>query len=214
VDEPARVVDLHGFRDLCARARGQSDDPQAARLLAEALELWHEQALTGVSSEWVEAERDRLEQERAAARHDLVDARLRLGQGGNLVGELAAWAAAHPLDERVAGHYMLALQQTGRIADALAHYRTLRERLVEELGTDPGAALRDLHGRILAAESTTPAPEATAPVVLHQLPAAPVLFTGRTAELAELDRVLSLTRGTAAVAMISAIAGTGGVGKT
>ena len=47
---------------------------------------------------------------------------------------------------------MLALHRAGRSADALDHYRRLRERLVEELGTDPGTALQDLHQRILAAD--------------------------------------------------------------
>ncbi|WP_033436111.1 AfsR/SARP family transcriptional regulator, partial [Saccharothrix syringae] len=72
---------------------------------------------------WVEAERDRLRQERLAAEHDLVDARLAAGQGAELVAELAARAAEHPLDERVAGQYLLALHRAGRTADALAHYR-------------------------------------------------------------------------------------------
>ncbi|WNV86690.1 tetratricopeptide repeat protein [Umezawaea sp. Da 62-37] len=68
-----------------------------------------------------------------------------------------------------------------------------------------------------------------APVVPRQLPAAPVVFAGRVAESAELDRVLTavpgsrdaIAAGTVPVdpavgtaVMISAIGGTGGVGKT
>ncbi|GAA1356588.1 BTAD domain-containing putative transcriptional regulator [Catellatospora bangladeshensis] len=145
------VVDLHLFRALCARARA-GDDAGAARLLTEALELWRGEALTGVAGEWAEAERDRLGRERLAAQHDLVDARLRLGQGEDLVVELAQRAAEHPLDERVAGQHMLALHQAGRVADALERYRQVRARLVDELGVDPGAALQDLHRRVLTAD--------------------------------------------------------------
>ncbi|NBH12454.1 AfsR/SARP family transcriptional regulator, partial [Amycolatopsis sp. SID8362] len=137
--DPAHpAVDLHRFRDLCARARGPADDAESAELLTEALRLWRGPALTGIAGEWAEAERDRLEQERLAAQHDLADVRLRLGQGGDLVVELVALAGAHPLDERVAGQCVLALHQAGRTADALEHYRRLRVRLVDELGTEPG----------------------------------------------------------------------------
>uniref|UniRef100_UPI0031D763CE AfsR/SARP family transcriptional regulator n=1 Tax=Saccharothrix mutabilis TaxID=33921 RepID=UPI0031D763CE len=225
VDRLDQVIDLHRFRELCVRAREHGDDVEAARLLTEALALWRGSALTGVNGAWVDAERDRLEQERLAARNDLSDARLRLGHGARLVVELAARAAEHPWDERVAGQYMLALHQNGRTADALAHYRRLRERLVAELGTDPGAALRELHRQVLAADPAL-SPATTDPggprAVPLQLPSAPALFTGRVPELAELDRALATSDdpaghgdgGAGTTAVISAIGGTGGVGKT
>ncbi|HEX6341248.1 AfsR/SARP family transcriptional regulator [Umezawaea sp.] len=217
VDRPDQVVDVHRFRDLCARARGETDDAVAARVLTEALLLWRGPAMTGLDGEWAETERALLEGERLAAQHDLADTRLRLGEGGDLVVELAGRAAAHPLDERVAGQYLLALHQAGRTADALEHYRRLRERLVEELGTDPGPALRDLHRRVLAADpglAGTPA-DGSAAVPL-QLPTAPGPFTGRVTELAELDRALAPdgAQHAGVTAVISAIGGTGGIGKT
>ncbi|MGM1062001.1 BTAD domain-containing putative transcriptional regulator [Saccharothrix sp. Mg75] len=226
-DEAA--VDLHRFRQLCAEARDRSragDVPATARACAEALELWRGEALAGLGGEWAEAERDVLERERLAARHDLADARLRLGQGPDLVAELAARTAEHPLDERVAGQYVLALHQAGRTADALAHYRHLRERLAGDLGTDPGPALQELHRSVLNADPALPAaavapamPPVTpgGPPVPLQLPAAPGPFTGRAAELAELDRVLvhpDPPPGGTGAATIAVISGTGGIGKT
>lgn len=209
-------TDLRQFRDLCARARSGA---HAAQLLTEALGLWHGEALTGLDSEWALAERDRLHQERLAAEHELVDVRLRMGQGEELLIELSTRAAAHPLDERVAGQYLLALSRAGRAADALAHYRRFRERLVTELGIDPGAALRELHQQILrgagpAADAADPAavPVETGPVVVpRQLPAAPAPFVGRRAELDRLDAV---QQDLSATVVISAIAGAGGIGKT
>jgi DNA-binding winged helix-turn-helix (wHTH) protein len=88
LDQPVETVDLHRFRDLCARARARTDDAQAARLLTEALKLWRGQALTGLDGEWVAAERDRLNQERLDAEHALTDVMLRLGHGPDLVAEL------------------------------------------------------------------------------------------------------------------------------
>jgi DNA-binding SARP family transcriptional activator len=200
------ATDLRQFRDLRSAADADADDEQAALLLAHALGWWRGHALTGVHGEWAEAERDRLEQERLAAQHDLTDVRLRLGQGLDLVVELAARAAEHPLDERVAAQFMLALHQAGRTADALEHHQRLRKRLVEELGADPGPALQDVHQRILAADpalSVVAAGTRPPQVVPAQLPAAPTRFAGRVAQLAELDR-----------APTSAISGTGGIGKT
>ncbi|WP_433272519.1 AfsR/SARP family transcriptional regulator [Actinosynnema sp. CS-041913] len=238
VDQPTLVVDLHRFHDLRARAREQTDDARAARLLTEALRLWRGPALTGVDGQWAEAARDGLERERLAALHDLADVRLRLGQGGDLVAELAMRANEHPLDERIGGQYLLALHQAGRTADALDHYRHLRDRLVDELGTDPGTDLQGLHRRILTADpalTTTTAGADRPPATPLQLPAAPGVFTGRGSELAELDRILGdavqdgdsgadfraaqgavsgNSPSAGATAVISAIGGTGGIGKT
>jgi DNA-binding SARP family transcriptional activator/tetratricopeptide (TPR) repeat protein len=217
LDVDPSQVDLHRFRDLCARApAGTDDDQQQARLLEQALALWSGEALTGLGGEWVADVRDRMQDERRAAEHDLVDARLRAGQGEELVAQLSARTAQHPLDERAAGQYLLALHRAGRTADALAHYRQLRERLVEELGTDPGTALQDLHRQILAADPgliPTPGRVAARPVVVpRQLPAAPASFVGRRDELDRLDAMLGDTSVTTMA--IATIAGAGGIGKT
>jgi DNA-binding SARP family transcriptional activator/tetratricopeptide (TPR) repeat protein len=213
VDEPNQAIDLLQFRVLCDQARGAGDDTHRAALLTEALAVWHGQPLSGLSGEWVEAERDRWLQERRAAEHDLVDAQLAVGLGDELVAPLSARAVRHPLDERVAGQYMLALHRAGRSADALSHYRRLRERLAGELGTDPSTALQHLHQQILVADPgllRAPAGVATQPVAVpRQLPAAPAWFVGRRDELARLDATLAT-----GMALISAIGGAGGIGKT
>ncbi|MFD7657685.1 BTAD domain-containing putative transcriptional regulator [Actinosynnema sp. NPDC059797] len=221
-DESA--VDLHRFRRLCARARACPDGARAARWWTEALALWRGEVLAGLTGEWAEAERELLRQERLAAEHDLVDARLRAGEGGTLVDELAARVAGNPLDERVAGQYLLALHRAGRSADALAHYRHVRERLLDELGADPGPALVELHGRILAADPALTAPPVAPPVarsgdvaeravVPRQLPAVPWLFVGRDDELRRLDDELARAAADGST-MITAVAGAGGIGKT
>ncbi|ONI92214.1 transcriptional regulator, SARP family protein [Saccharothrix sp. ALI-22-I] len=234
------TVDLLRFHDLCAQAR-TGDDRQAAALLRQALDLWQGEALTGIEGDWAEAERYRLHQQLLGAECDLTDTLLRLGHGEDLVATLSARTVRWPLDERVASQLMLALHRAGRTADALAHYRALRDRLVEHLGTEPGTALQDLHQRILDTDPTLTPPLAAItgaaitsgtaakaePPVPRQLPAPPRWFTGRGTELARLDQALTAglhgdrllfetgsARQTATTVVISAIGGTGGIGKT
>jgi DNA-binding SARP family transcriptional activator len=175
MNQPEHAIDLLQFRALRDQVHDAADDTRRVELLTEALALWRGQPLSGLSGVWAEGERDRWQQERWAAEHDLVDAQLSTGHGGELVAPLAARVVQHPLDERIAGQYMLALHRAGRSADALAHYLQLREQLVEELGTDPGAAIQHLYQQILAADPTlNPTPAATTPqpvVIQRQLPA-------------------------------------------
>ncbi|GAA3371924.1 BTAD domain-containing putative transcriptional regulator [Streptomyces sannanensis] len=220
--DPHRV-DMHQFRDLTSRARGQGDAGQAAALWEKALGLWRGEAFTGIDTPWFDSRRDLLDRERLTAELDLADARLRLGQHDRILVELLARAEAQPLDERVAGQLMLALYRGGRGADALTHYQSIRGRLVEELGTDPGPALRLLHQRILGADPAldlAPGPgvavdeAAAVRPVPRQLPAPPATFIGRDRELASLDGLLKEPADDRAVVVISAIGGVGGMGKT
>ncbi|MFJ4694404.1 BTAD domain-containing putative transcriptional regulator [Streptomyces sp. NPDC088766] len=76
-----------------------------------------------------------------------------------LVPELTALAAEHPLRESYHRQLMLALHRSGRRAEALAVHRDLRIRLLEELGVEPGPAVRDAHVEILrgrGADTRTP----------------------------------------------------------
>ncbi|GAA2691555.1 MULTISPECIES: BTAD domain-containing putative transcriptional regulator [Actinosynnema] len=146
------LVDLHRFRGLLARARAGADAPRALGLVDEALALWRGEPLAELDTPWALAERERLTGERAAARAHRADLALECGGHAELLPELTALAAEHPLDERVAGQLVLALHRSGRRADALEHYRRTRDLLAEELGVDPGAALRRLHRDVLTAE--------------------------------------------------------------
>ncbi|MFI5613927.1 BTAD domain-containing putative transcriptional regulator [Amycolatopsis sp. NPDC051903] len=206
----APVIDVQAFRDLCATARQQPDAAEAARMLTQALDLWHGEALTGLTGNWATVARAALVEERTTAQRDLTDARLRAGAGEHLLADLARQLADRPLDERLAGQYLLALHQAGRTADALAHYLRIRARLVDELGTEPGTHLQQLHATLLAThQAPAPTPASTPAAPVRQLPSAPRRFVGRHMDIGRLDTALT---GTPVV--ISAIAGAGGIGKT
>ncbi len=87
---------------------------------------------------------------------------LGLGRHGELAAELEALCRQHPLRERLCELLILALYRSGRQADALRAYSAIRDRLVDELGIDPGPALRELQARILAQDpslaAASPAP--------------------------------------------------------
>jgi hypothetical protein len=66
------------------------------------------------------------------------------------VGELQALVAEYPLQEGLHRQLLLSLYRSGRQAEALAAYQRTRKLLAEELGIDPGHALQELQGAILA----------------------------------------------------------------
>ena len=71
---------------------------------------------------------------------------------------LVALVEEHPLRERLRGQLMLALYRGGRQAEALEVFTEGRQRLDEELGLEPGPALRDLQQRILEQDPSLAAP--------------------------------------------------------
>jgi DNA-binding SARP family transcriptional activator len=220
--EPGHV-DICRFRRLVTEASAAGEnDQRAARLLDDALKLWHGPALAGLNSPWLTGMRHRLEMDRTAAVLDLNDIRLRQGQHRALASELTEQVAASPADERLTGQLMLALYRSGRQAEALRCFERTRLHLADELGADPGPQLQQLHQQILIAD---PALEPGNPLRLtvggavrvapRQLPAAVAHFAGRANELAELTGLLDRPDEPVPGAIpVFAIGGTAGVGKT
>jgi DNA-binding SARP family transcriptional activator len=118
--------------------------------LREALALWRGPALADLAFEpFAQSEIQRLEELRTSAKEELYDAELEAGRHSQLVSELEALVAEHPLRERPRGQLMLALYRSGRQADALEVYRQARKAFVEELGIDPSSELQQLEQAIL-----------------------------------------------------------------
>lgn len=210
-------VDAHQFRTLVQRARSAPDADRVA-LLDRALELWRGPALDGSAPAEI---RDRLcrglDEARLTAVEDRFDARLRRGEHRELIGELTGQVTANPTREHLVRQLMLALYRSGRAAEALAVYRATRERLASALGLDPGPELQALETAILRDDPTIAAPAAVVPSpaakipVPAQLPPPVGAFAGRIAELTAMDSAAATPGGTA---VIIALAGMAGVGKT
>jgi DNA-binding SARP family transcriptional activator/tetratricopeptide (TPR) repeat protein len=224
--EPGEL-DLDRFDDLLRQARTAASGarwPEAAGAAAAALALWRGEPLADLSSDLLAARHGpRLAELRLQALETRIDADLHLGLHGEVIGELRELAAAHPLRERLHALLMLALYRDGRQGEALAAYQDARDILVGETGAEPGPELRSVQQQILTADPALqlPATAAAAPASAspQQLPADVSAFAGRAGELAELDRILlGRAGGTGAMkataAVISAVSGTAGVGKT
>jgi len=246
-------LDLTRFDALTRAAETAAAAGELARahtLLTEALGLWRGPALADVRSELLHS-RDLplLAERRRRAEESWVDTGLRLGRAAEVVPRLRELVGAHPLHERFWAQLMTALYRSGRPAEALDTYQTVRRLLADELGVDPGAELRRLHQAVLTGDASLtgpppaelpaaelppaelptaepsvaepsgagPAPAAApapARVVPQQLPPAVRAFTGRDRDLIELDALLGAGTGQADPVVITAIAGTAGVGKT
>ena len=212
-------VDVVRFEQLAAQGRHLFEEGEtalASTALSEALRMRRGEPLADFTyAGFFDAERTRLDELILVAIETRVEADLMLGRHGELVGELEALCRAHPLRERLWELLMLALYRAGRQAEALRAYTEARDRLVDELGIDPGPALRELEARILAQD---PSLAAAGPAGLAAVPVpAPMTtgnlreplssFVGRSAELEELSEAVRSSR-------LVTLIGPGGVGKT
>jgi DNA-binding SARP family transcriptional activator len=214
------TVDLHRFGQLTAQARAADDADAALARYEQALALWRGEAFATLDTPWLNLVRERLDRQRLAAELDRNDLALTAGRHTALLDGLSTTAAAHPLDERLAGQFMLALYRCGRQAAALEHYQRVRGRLADDLGVDPSPPLRRLYQQILTADPALDLPGAALvvrparPPVPRQLPAPPPFFAGRGREMADLDALLPVGADRRPGPVVAVVAGTAGVGKT
>ncbi|MFI1485405.1 AfsR/SARP family transcriptional regulator [Streptomyces sp. NPDC020747] len=231
-------VDVLRFRQLVGRARaaGRTDEARAAALLREALGLWHGEPLAGLGGQWAARVREAWRRQRVDAVVGWAHLELRVGDPVTVLGPLTELLGEYPLVEPLTEALMRALHATGRGAEALDCYATVRQRLAEELGADPGSGLREIHQAILrgdlpepsswpapqtpaAAAPTASPPSSSAATLWHagtpvQLPMGVRGFTGRGEELARLEEILASAADQPSAVVISAVSGTAGVGKT
>jgi DNA-binding SARP family transcriptional activator len=142
-------IDAFRFEQMLDQARGL-DPAERSRKLHEALALWRGPPLADFTFEpFAQAEIRRLEGLHASALEERIDADLECGRHSELIGELEALVAAHPLREGLRAQLMLALYRSGRQAESLQLYHDTRRALVDELGVEPGRSLQELFSQLL-----------------------------------------------------------------
>lgn len=157
-------LDLARFAGLASQGQAAARTgawEQASAQLSAALSLWRGQPLADVPSPWlVAAQSRRLAEMRLTATEARAEADLHLGRHQEVIAELASLAAAEPLRERLHELLMLALYRSGQQAAALAAYRNARRQLIDQVGIEPGPALRELNQQILHSDPALRLPAA------------------------------------------------------
>ncbi|MEU9396627.1 BTAD domain-containing putative transcriptional regulator [Streptomyces sp. NPDC048324] len=225
---PEEAVDAWRFEAWVSRARDAPVE-EARRLLAEALEWWKGPAFAEHATElWALAEVARLTELRAGAHELAVATDLRAGRASEAALAAEALTGERPLREE--GWRLLALAQweCGRQADALSSLRRAGAVLREELGCDPGPALRELEQAVLAqrvdllhsfihgqaSRNTAPTyadPGSPEPAPAEHMRGRQRLFVGRRGELAAVDAAAHAARTGGATVLVT---GEAGAGKT
>ncbi len=217
LDLSAGELDAARFEDLVAeglRLSAEGELALASTVLGDALRLRRGEPLPEFAyAGFADAERAHLNELALVATEYRVEADLGLGHHNELVGELEALCREHSLRERLWELLMLALYRAGRQAEALRAFTEIRDRLVDELGIDPGSSLRALEARILdhdpslAAEQPAPERAPSMPSLPGNLPEPLSSFRGRNTELEQVDQAIDSSR-------LVTLIGPGGVGKT
>lgn len=213
--DPSGVDALKVLGDSIAAAQllDEGEDESAAALSGAALGMYRGEVLPGAGDgAWTAPHRGRLEEARMRLVETNFAARMRLGESGELIGDLEAAVAESPYQEGLWELLIGALYAVGRQADALAAYQRVRSALADDLGLAPGPGLVRLERQVLVQDpalgasiddvgSSPPAPAA------GNLPSLPKLLVGRDGEI---EIVLGLLEHGRLVEII----GPGGVGKT
>ena len=164
-------VDAERFERLASEGRRLLDDGDAdaaAARLGAALALWRGRALDDLAYEpFAQNSIERLEELRLQTLEDRIDADLAVSRHNALIGELRELVDQHPLRERLRAQLMTALYRCGRQADALEVYREGRRVLRDELGIEPGPALRELEQSILRQDPALGAAVAAPPPIIQ-----------------------------------------------
>ncbi|WP_344278171.1 ATP-binding protein [Actinomadura napierensis] len=230
---PGAEVDAAVFRRAVADA-AMLPAGRRAGALERALGLWRGRALEDVSPDSVDqAAVERLERERVEAAMEHARTVLAAGAPERALPHLNPLVRDHPLDEQLLAVWIEALASCGRQAEALEAYEEARARLLDQLGVDPGAELRDVHLRVLRQETgpaasgpsgddpggdRSPGRQAESdrvrPERPSQLPPAVPDFTGRGDQIGSMLALLSDDGEGDAPVSVSAVAGMGGIGKT
>ncbi|MFD7221333.1 BTAD domain-containing putative transcriptional regulator [Streptomyces sp. NPDC059892] len=153
----ADTLDLVRFRALVRAADAADDAEGELYRLKEALTLWQGPLLANVPSPMLHRDEvPGLTEERLRTLERACDIELALGRCRQVLVDLWEAARRHPGRERFSEQLIEALYRTGRQSEALSEYRSVKGRLKEELGVDPGPSLQRLELSILRGDDLGP----------------------------------------------------------
>ncbi|MFE4922300.1 BTAD domain-containing putative transcriptional regulator [Streptomyces sp. NPDC056661] len=214
LDTPKDDIDAYVFDRVVWQGReAAGHDPRRALALYEqALGMWRGEAYAEFAGSFAQPEAIRLEELRISVAEGRVELLLAVGDVAGAVAAAQYLTTSHPLRERPYVLLMRSLAADGRQGESLAVYQRVRERLADDLGTEPSEELQQVHLQVLRHEVDTPARSGPPAPAVDDVPTSPVplavsSFIGRQTELETIRSALGSSR------MVSLI-GPGGVGKT
>lgn len=204
LDVTASQLDYREFDDLTA-----SIDRLDERQLDRLIELSSEPLLseyTGV--DWADARRVVVAEARAEALVQRFESELSISTGVSMLPLMRSALEEFAFHERLTALAMTAFYRSGQQRTALEVFRTLRARLVDELGIAPGPDIERLYVDILNHQPTIGAPdtrsESLTPLALDSRPSG---LIGRSSDITTIIDGLLRDR-------TVTVLGPGGVGKT
>jgi len=206
VDLDGHGLDASDFDGFAIAAHAESDPLERVALTQQALELWRGDPYQElVEDTFALPEVTRLNETRFELLEVHMHALLALGRNDEAVPQLRELVERYPLRERLHQDLMLALYRSGRQADALRQFRSAQRILGEELGIEPGPALRELEERILFQDRALDAVDVRP--ARHDSPTFTTRFVGR-------DNDLHRARTSIGDRGVVVVAGAAGIGKT
>jgi tetratricopeptide (TPR) repeat protein/DNA-binding SARP family transcriptional activator len=204
IDVDRAKVDFFAFRSLIIEAdslRRQGDHAGAARLLAEAVDLWDGQAFTDLQGERAVNRRLSAEKEHLIPAHGALLTELcALGSYEDVLRRYADLPADCQETLAVVKCRLESLRGLHRYQEATAYYLDQRKRLMGDVDEDSAAELTRFHNDIRTRKIVSPGMETP-----RLLPRDISDFTGRKEFLDHLDMI---------EAQVTVLVGEPGVGKT
>ncbi|MHC1558303.1 AfsR/SARP family transcriptional regulator [Actinomycetospora sp. C-140] len=213
----AHGVDSVLFSELASEVRDLLAAGHAAAAVVradKALGLWRGRPYGPLAERpWAQPAVARLDELHGQVEARRIEALVEAGALDQALSDVEPLIAAMPFREPLRAQQMLALYRSGRSEQALQCYRDTHHLFMQEVGTEPGAELRNLHRRILdddaglAAPDPAPHPPVAPAAPEVHLPAALTPLIGREDVLPALEQLLRERR-------LVSVVGAAGCGKT
>jgi DNA-binding SARP family transcriptional activator/tetratricopeptide (TPR) repeat protein len=197
------AAELASLTEEMERRRGIGNVLGAAAAARVVLSLLRGYGPPSVPGEWAQLRLAELDRLARRARRVAASALLEAGDWMTAADAATAAVDADPYDEASLRVVLRSYVAGGRAAAALAAYARARERLVDELGTDPSPETVEVYTSILRGDLPSPVPAAGRDATG---------LVGRDEELAYLDAMAA--RASEGPAEIVVVDGEAGIGKT
>jgi predicted ATPase len=209
MNRPDVTVEVDALQFAEGARRSTAGDIHANPSMA--LALWAGEPFDGLQdSHYFRTRAEALHELRRTLREAHIDAELAAGRHDLLATAMEAYVQEEPYREGRWRQWMLALYRAGRQSESLRVFQTARERLIADLGLEPGPALVAMERAVLAQDAALDLEPRRTDFQGAPLPVPATPTIGREDDIAQVSALITV----AGVPRVTTIIGAGGVGKT